>query len=128
MGRTGISSLGRLEGAHLTYLIQVPIESGGRLVVQASDEDAGDLQLAALRPGEVVAKASESVERAIAALQPAIRAVRSQLEAMSPDETTVEFGVLLGGETGVIVAKGTSEVHFTVTLTWRRAVPEAIDE
>ena len=31
---------------------------------------------------------------------------------------TVEFGLTLTAETGVMVAKGSAEVHFTVTLAW----------
>lgn len=55
------------------YLIEVPVEGGGRLLVQASEAELpGDLQLAAARPGEVV------------------------------------------------VTKGTSEMHFGVTLSWKR--------
>jgi hypothetical protein len=38
----------------------------------------------------------------------------------SPDECGVEFGLKLGGETGVIVAKGTAEVNFVITLTWKK--------
>jgi Trypsin-co-occurring domain 1 len=32
---------------------------------------------------------------------------------------TVEFGLVLGVEYGIVVAKGKGEVHFTVTLTWK---------
>ena len=68
----------------MSYLIEVPVEGGGRLLVQAADDDPGELQLAALKPGDVVARAGESVERALEALQPAITAVRSRLQAMAP--------------------------------------------
>jgi len=42
----------------------------------------------------------------------------------------VEFGLTLGAETGVVVAKGTSEMHFAVTLGWKRPQPRpaATDE
>jgi hypothetical protein len=33
----------------------------------------------------------------------------------------VEFGLTLGAETGVVVAKGTSEMHFAVTLDWKQS-------
>lgn len=32
----------------------------------------------------------------------------------------IEFGIKLGGETGVILAKGTAEVNFKVDVTWTR--------
>lgn len=106
----------------MTYILEVPVEHGGRLLVQAGEADlVGGLELAALRPGEVAARARESVETAIDQLNPAISAVASRLKAMSADEVAVEFGISLGAETGAVIAKGTAEVHFIVTLTWKKA-------
>ena len=104
----------------MAYLLEVPMEGGGSLVVQAGEADLpDDLELSALRPGEVVAQARQTLEDAIDRLQPAVAAIRRRLEAMGPDEITVEFGILLGAETGVVVAKGPAEVHFTLSLTWK---------
>ena len=106
----------------MSYLIEVPVDGGGRLLVQASDDDLpGHLELAALRPGEVVTRAAESLESALDQVRPAMQAIVSRLTALSPDEVAVEFGMLLSAETGVVIAKGTAEVHFTVTLTWKGA-------
>lgn len=69
------------------YLIEVPVESGGRLLVQVSDADLpGDLQLASARLGEVIARARQSLEQALDQIKPALRAVLDQLVAMSTDE------------------------------------------
>ncbi len=103
------------------YLIEVPVEGGGRLMVQVSAAELpGDLELAGARPGEVVARARQSLEQALDQIKPALRAVLNRLVAMSPDEISVEFGLTLGAETGVVVAKGTSEMHFAVTLGWKQ--------
>jgi hypothetical protein len=32
----------------------------------------------------------------------------------------VEFGLKIGGEAGVIIAKGTAEVNFTVRVSWKQ--------
>lgn len=105
----------------MVYVIEVPVEAGGRLLVQAHEEDLpGALELASLRPGEVVARARESVEAAIDQIKPAINAVTGRLKAMAADEVEVEFGIVLGAEAGAVIAKGTAEVHFTVTMTWKR--------
>ncbi len=105
----------------MAYLIEVPVAAGGSLLVQArEDELPGGLELASLRPGEVVARARESVEAAIEQIKPAVDAVAGRLKAMAADEVTVEFGLVLGAETGAVIAKGTAEVHFTVTLCWKR--------
>ena len=106
----------------MSYLIDVPVESGGRLLVQASEQDLpGTLELAAMRPGEIVAQAGQTLEQALDALQPAVRAIRDRVAAVAPDEAKVEFGIVLGAESGVVIAKGTAEVHFTVSLTWKRS-------
>jgi hypothetical protein len=104
----------------MAYLIEIPVEGGGQLLVQARDDDLpGDLDLAAPRPGEIVAHASKSLETALDQVRPAVNAVVAWLKLMSPDEVSVEFGIVLGAETGVVVAKGTGEVHFTVNLSWK---------
>ena len=105
----------------VAYLIEFPLDGGGTVLVQASDEDLpGDLELAALRPGEVAARARETVQQAIDQVTPAIDAVVGRLRAMAPDEMAVEFGIVLGAEAGAVIAKGHADVHFTVTATWRK--------
>jgi hypothetical protein len=39
---------------------------------------------------------------------------------MAADEITAEFGLVLSAEGNAIIAKGSAEVHFTVTLTWKK--------
>ena len=91
------------------------------MLVQANEDDLpGTLELASLRPGDVVARARESVEAAVEQIKPALNAVTDRLKAMAADEVEVEFGIVLGAETGAVIAKGTAEVHFTVTLHWKR--------
>jgi hypothetical protein len=103
----------------VSYVIDVPVGVGGVLRVQAADADLPPgLELATLRPGEVVARASESLDSALEQLRPAVDTIRRQLEALTPHEVSVEFGIVLGAETGVVVAKGTAEVHFTIGLKW----------
>jgi Trypsin-co-occurring domain 1 len=74
----------------------------------------------AASPGEVAARARESVEHAFDKFKPAIGAVVKSLHAMAPDEFAVEFGIALSAESGVVITKGSADVHFTVTLSWKR--------
>jgi surfactin synthase thioesterase subunit len=109
----------------MACLVEFPVDGGGRLLVQALDADVpSNLELAALRPGEAIARAGESLETALDRIKPAIGAIASRLTAMAPDEAAIEFGIALGAETGAVIAKGTAEVHFTVTLSWKRAAGE----
>ncbi|WJV44609.1 CU044_2847 family protein [Streptomyces flavofungini] len=82
------------------------------------DADATDLELAA--GGGVVARARVSLEEALDQVKPTLARVADTLRELGPDEAELEFGLKMGGETGVIIAKGTAEVNFTVRLTWNR--------
>src|SRR5712692_6316910 len=103
----------------MAYVIEIPLDAGGSLLVQAREDDL---------PGEVVARARQSLETAIDQIKPAVNAIASRLKTMAADEAAVEFGIVLGAETGAVIAKGTAEVHFTVTLNWKRGLGEAKDD
>ncbi len=83
-----------------------------------------DLVLASPEPGKVAARARTTLEEAFAHLKPSLAKVVDVLREMAPGEMTVEFGVKMGGETGVIIAKGTAEVNFKVTMSWKAGKSE----
>jgi hypothetical protein len=108
----------------VNYVMEIPVEGGGVLRVQGPDEEVPyGLVPAANQPvtGPLIARTEETVQAALDDLEPAITATTNKLRAFAADEVTVEFGIVLGVEGGVIVAKGSAEVHFTVTLSWKRA-------
>jgi Trypsin-co-occurring domain 1 len=48
-----------------------------------------------------------------------LQKITQVLRELAPEEAQVEFGLKIGGETGVIVAKGAAEVNFVVRMTWK---------
>jgi hypothetical protein len=105
----------------VAYLLGLPVEAGSdEIVVVEVDrsEISDDLVLASPDPGKVVDRARVTLDEALARLKPSLQKVVHLLKELSPDETVVEFGLKLGGETGVIIAKGTAEVNFTVRMSW----------
>jgi hypothetical protein len=114
----------------MAYLMAIPVAPGGDdiLEVEVDRRDVPQgLVLAAQEPGKIAARAQISLEEALAKLKPSLQKIAHLLKELSPEETEVEFGLKLGGETGVIVAKGTAEVNFTVRMTWKagpRPAPE----
>lgn len=107
------------------FLLGLPVEANGGadgedvLVVEVDPgEVSGDLVLASPAPGEVVARAQVTLEQALGKLKPSLEKVVGLLKELSPDQTVVEFGLKFGGETGVIIAKGTAEVNLKVTMSW----------
>lgn len=88
-------------------LMEVRIGDGGRqLLVVTSDEDPRSLELAARGASKVPIQARESLEQALEEIGPVVEVFRRRLAAVCPDEVALEFGLLLGAETGLIVAKG----------------------
>jgi hypothetical protein len=110
--------------AEVVVLLHVPVEhaDGAALLVEADRaEIPAGLVLASPQPGEAAAKAGRSLSESLEQLEPMLRTVKDQLVASAPAHFTVEFGVKIGGETGIILAKGTAEVNLKITMTWDRA-------
>jgi len=111
-------------GVVVTVLVQVPIEDGeggGTVLVESDRADIpGGLTLASPEPGQAAARSARSLAASLEQLEPVLRTVKDKLVAVAPEHFTVEFGVKLGGETGIIVAKGTAEVNLKITMTWDR--------
>jgi|SRR5215471_7943087 len=107
----------------MAYLLSLPVTVGSDevLVLEADrSEVAGDLVLASPEPGKVADRARISLEEALKGLKPSLQKISHLLKELSPDETVLEFGLKIGGETGVIIAKGTAEVNFTVRMSWKQ--------
>jgi hypothetical protein len=103
----------------MVVLLEVPVEDGTVLLVEADrGEIPQGLTLASPKPGEAAAKATRSLSESLEQLEPMLRTVKDRLVASTPDHFTVEFGVKLGGETGIILAKGTAEVNLKITMAW----------
>jgi hypothetical protein len=100
-------------------LVQIPVRGGGLMVVEADEADFTDdeLVLATGASGQVE-RAAQTLEDSLDSLQRPVQVVLDRLRTMSPASCCVQFGLKMGGETGIIVAKGTAEVNFNVTLTW----------
>jgi len=104
----------------VSQLIEFPLAGGGTVRVEV-DQEAGVAR--AGRAGEVVATAQQTLQKALDPIRPIAESVLEKLHdlAESPDRISVEFGVKLSAETGVIVARGTAEANFTVQVEWNRA-------
>lgn len=103
-------------------VLGVPLEPGSNdvLLVEVNRREVpSGLVLASPSPGEIADRAKVSLEEAIAKVKPSLHKIVGMLKDLSPDETELEFGLKIGGETGIIVAKGTAEVNFTIRVTWK---------
>lgn len=115
----------------MTRLLRIPVEDGGWLIAEVDPADlagahleSDDLDLASPDPGRAIARSKDLLSRSITELKPVLDAVRKGLESAAPTELSLEFGIKLGGETGVILAKGTVDVNFAVKMIWKRGTDE----
>ncbi|WP_171114591.1 MULTISPECIES: CU044_2847 family protein [Streptomyces] len=104
----------------MAELVMMTVTDGeGSAVFEVESDLVGsDLELAA--DDGVVRRAQTSLHEALARVRPALVQVSQTVRALEPDETEIQFGLKIGGETGVIVAKGTAEVNFAVRVVWKR--------
>jgi hypothetical protein len=98
--------------------IAFKLEGGGVVYVDTTTRDQGGLVGA---PGAVV-EAKHTFEEAVSGLKPVAEALLSQVRslAQSPDEVSLEFGVTLKLEAGVLIAKTSGEGNFKVEVKWKR--------
>jgi hypothetical protein len=102
--------------------MEVPLEDGAVLLVEVDREDVpGGVALASAEQGAAAAKSSQSLSKSLEQLKPVLRTVKEHLVASMPEHYTVEFGVKFGGESGIVLAKGTTEANMKITLTWDRS-------
>lgn len=82
--------------------------------------DAGSELEPAAGCDSVLARSKVTVQEALEQVKPVLARVAETVRSLGPDEAGVEFGLKMGGETGVVIAKGTAEVNFAVRLVWNR--------
>jgi hypothetical protein len=104
--------------------VEVPIGDGQAFLV-ASDDDTGVVR--ARRGGkEAVEAAAESFEESLSKVGHIAELVVQQFALLNggPDHVRAEFGISLGAEAGMVVAKGKAEAHFVLELEWNRSAPK----
>ncbi|MFE6416857.1 MULTISPECIES: CU044_2847 family protein [Streptomyces] len=75
------------------------------------------------RPADGVSGAADTLRGAVDRVRPAVSDIVDSLRSMPrrPDRITLEFGVKVTAEAGVVVARSTAEAHFTVGVEWETA-------
>jgi hypothetical protein len=102
-------------GNNETILVEVdePLDSG-----RAPDGDVPRGMGAA----ELAQKAGQTFESAISKIKPLAGAVIAKLRELqdSPEEVSVEFGIKLSAEAGVLLASSSVEANFKIAATWKK--------
>ena len=102
----------------MTYLVEVPTADGAVVSVAVGEADEGVVRAA--RPGQVVARASRTLDDMVAGLRPVVETFAAQFRSLAdvPDQITVQFGVTLSTSADVVIASAATGANFAVTLNW----------
>lgn len=102
----------------MAYVGEMLLDDGQVVLLEvAGDGPAGVRRVAR---GGTVTGAAETLQQALTRVRPALGAVLDGARGLPrpPGSVTVEFGITLSADVGVVVARGSSEAHFTVTMQW----------
>jgi hypothetical protein len=105
----------------MTRLVEFVLEDGSTIVVESNEpEPPGGVVRATRKPGEIIEEAKGSFEEALGKIQQATESAITKLRNLSkqPDEITMEFGFNLSATFGAVIATGTAQANYKMTLTW----------
>jgi hypothetical protein len=98
-------------------LVAFPRDEGGSVLVEVDEPPAGPVMRGIAKDCSALAEeADETFEDATAGVIPAVRSLIARLHSIEdpPDETGIEFGVQLSGQTGAFIASVAAEANFKV--------------
>lgn len=101
-----------------TYL-EYELEDGTTVLIESSEPEGGVVKASRDKDGNVIKKAGQRFEAALAGIKSWAAALRRQLGDLLADEVEVTFGVKAVGEAGnFAVGKVGAEANYEVTLKW----------
>jgi Trypsin-co-occurring domain 1 len=100
--------------------VEYSIERGGSVIVEADEPVQGLVPVAS--PGDVVVKSKEGFGAVLDNVKPIAETLLAKLQGLDvgPSEIGVEFGLNLGFKAGVVIAAGSTEANFKVSLKWTK--------
>ncbi len=118
---TGITSIRLDDGSLLRVETSDPAPETAAVPTPAPEDPYEAIRRP--RPADGVSGAADTLRGAVDRMRPAVSDIVDSLRSMPrrPDRITLEFGVKVTAEAGVIVARSTAEAHFTVGVEWEAA-------
>ena len=106
----------------MKYLVELPVGvAGSPQTVGVEIEQTADGLVKVARPGQVVARAAQSLGEMLAGIRPVAENFVTGFAGMAeaPDEIGLEFGLSLSADANLVVATTAAQANFKVSLTWR---------
>ncbi|MFI2410375.1 CU044_2847 family protein [Streptomyces sp. NPDC018947] len=100
---------------------EMRLSDGTAVLVEVEGQQGSGIDRVGRGPGSgIVRDSAHTLQEALAHIRPAVEAVADSVRGLTsrPDSVSVEFGIKLSAEAGVVVAKAASEANFAVRLEW----------
>jgi hypothetical protein len=71
---------------------------------------------------EVAQQAKQTLGKALSSIKPVANAIIKKVQDLNKpaDAVEVKFGIKMSGELGAIIASGSTEVNYEITLKWNK--------
>ncbi|MEY9861346.1 hypothetical protein ABH935_006987 [Catenulispora sp. GAS73] len=116
--------MGEWIGDEMKYLVELPVDGldGLPQVVGVEIEHTPEGLVKVSRPGQVVARAAQSLGQMLGAIRPVADSFVEEFADMAntPDEIELEFGLSLSADAKMVVATSAAAANFKVTLKWSK--------
>ena len=109
-------------------IVEFPSESGDSILVEVDDPAVIDYRTdtddrIGIRE-QMIQRSTKSFESALETIKPVANAILTKVGSLHQpaDEIEVKFGIKISSELKAVVASGTGEVNYEITLKWKREI------
>jgi hypothetical protein len=101
-------------------IVEFPLADGQAIFVEVEDSEPVDDRIGLA--DDVIEAAKYSFDQAIDKIKPVANAVISRVRSLNEpaDEVEVKFGLKMNAQLGAVIASGTAEVNYEITLKWKQ--------
>ncbi|MBD2774570.1 CU044_2847 family protein [Iningainema tapete] len=101
-------------------IVEFPLENGDSIFVEIDEPVDIDSRIG-LRD-EIVEKANQTFESALEKIKPVANVILTKVRSLHQpaDEVEVKFGVKIVAGLGAVIASGSGEVNYEITLKWKK--------
>jgi len=101
-------------------IVEFPLENGDSILVEVDKQAPTDDRISL--GDEVAQKAQQTFESALEKVKPVANAIMTKVRSLNEpaDEVEVKFGIKMSAELGAVIASGSAEVNYEVTLKWQQ--------
>lgn len=98
-------------------IVEFPLESGESILVEV-DEASDRIGLG----DEIAQKAQQTFENALDTIKPVASTILNKVRSLNQpaNEVEVKFGIKMTAGLGAIVASGSADVNYEITLKWKQ--------